>query len=94
MAGLRWQGLHRLRLRLATRTARSEVAVLNLPPPGQKLTCLDNPSVFFNTRLAAVAFILTLSTSWRGRKPRGRLARAQCIPAWALLTGGSGKNSA
>ena len=24
--------------------------------------------MFFNTRLAAVAFVLTLSTSWRGRK--------------------------
>ena len=23
--------------------------------------------------------------------PRGRLARDQCIPAWALLTGGLGK---
>ena len=23
--------------------------------------------------------------------PRGRLARDQCIPAWAILTGGLGK---
>ena len=27
----------------------------------------------------------------RGRGPRGRLARDQCIPAWTLLTGGLGK---